>query len=131
MPTSAPMPRPPRHVIGAAAPCPVTRPGGNTPTGQSPPIPIDTGGYGNDALWTNLWMVGEGLVVFEPGGPGFVLPDGALGIKWVWYRYESGRLSVEGRRLDAPAPPPRADVPDGYGGSGFLPTYLIFPTPGC
>jgi hypothetical protein len=40
-------------------------------------------------------------------------------------------LRIEGERLDAPAPPLRAEIPDGYGTTGFQPTGLIFPTKGC
>ena len=125
-PTSAPMPTPPRNVSGALATCPTTAPTGERPPGAG----FLDGGYGNDALWTNLWMMGEGPVVFEPGGPGFVLPDGSLGIKWAWYRHVRGHLSVEGRRLDAAAPPAWADI-SAYGDQGFQPIYLIFPTAGC
>jgi hypothetical protein len=39
--------------------------------------------------------------------------------------------TISGRRLDAPAPPLRARVPDGYGDRGFQVTGLIFPTAGC
>jgi hypothetical protein len=80
-------------------------------------------------LWTALWP--EGQVVFEPGGPGFVLPDGSMGMKWPWFREVRGQLTIDGRRLDAPAPPLWADVSPSYGDSGFQPVYLIFPTPGC
>jgi hypothetical protein len=71
-------------------------------------------------------------VIFEPGGPGFVLPDGALSMKWPWYRNNvTGQLTIEGRRLDAPAPPLRSEMPCCYGDTGFQPSALIFPTEGC
>ena len=38
---------------------------------------------------------------------------------------------MEGRRLDAPAPPLRVDVPGGYGRSGFQASGLTFPAEGC
>jgi hypothetical protein len=97
--------------------CPVTLP------------PPDGGRYGNDALQTGLWP--EGKVIFKPGGPGGELADGSLHMKFWWWRLRSGRLTFEGRRLDASAPPLRARVPDGYGPTGFQATSLIFPTPGC
>jgi hypothetical protein len=75
--------------------------------------------------------VGDGNVVFKPGGPGFVDVDGAMGIKWAWVRLERGLLYVSGKRLDREAPPARAYVSDGYGDIGFQPTYLVFPTSGC
>ena len=40
-------------------------------------------------------------------------------------------MSIDGRRLDAPAPPLRAAVPDGYGDRGFQGSGIIFPTEGC
>jgi hypothetical protein len=85
--------------------------------------------YGNTLLSTGLWA--DGTVVFKPGGPGFVLADGALSMKWGWRRAIRGQLRIEGRRLDDTAPPLRADIPSGYGDFGFQATALIFPTPGC
>lgn len=38
---------------------------------------------------------------------------------------------VTGRRLDAPAPPLRADVPAGYGRTGFQASGVSFRTEGC
>ena len=107
-------------------PCPVTQPNGDVPPGAGNP---EYGGYGNDALWTNLWMWGEGPVPVQPvpGEPGRTRGPG----KWAWYRYVPGELTIEGRRLDAPAPPLRASVPDGYGATGFQVSGLDFPTPGC
>jgi hypothetical protein len=81
----------------------------------------------NDDLWASS---SGGEVVFEPGGPGFVDHDGALGIKWPFVRKKPGRLFVGGRRLDGAAGPARAYIYD-YGDSGFQPIYLQFPTPGC
>jgi hypothetical protein len=52
-------------------------------------------------------------------------------MKWPWWRAVRAKLTIEGRRLDAPAPPLRADIPDGYGASGFQPSALVFPTEGC
>jgi hypothetical protein len=41
-----------------------------------------------------------------------------------------GPLSIIGRRLDAPAPPLGADVPSGYGMTGFQASGVKFPTEG-
>ena len=87
-----------------------------------------SGGFGNDFLRTSL---SGGPVEFKPGGPGFVDHDGALGIKWPFWRRIEGQLAVGGRRLDGEAPPARAYLNDGYGSVGFQSSYLIFPTPGC
>ena len=104
--------------------CSVTKPNGDTPPGQS-------GGpdwYGNGALWTVLFR--NGVVEFRPRGPGFILPDGSLMMKFPWWRRAEGKLLITGRRVDASAPPLRAEV----GQSGdvhMVPTYIIFPTAGC
>jgi hypothetical protein len=127
VPTSAALPSPP--IVPDAA-CPVT-----PPNGHWPPNPervaggTGPGGYGNGALWTNVWMWGEGEV---PVPASHVLPDGSFGeMKWAWYRYVPGRLTIEGRRLDGQAPPLRAWIPGGYGDRGFQVSGLIFPTGGC
>jgi hypothetical protein len=60
-----------------------------------------------------------------------VNPDGSIWVKLGWWRGVPGRLVISGRRLDASAPPLRADVPDGYGTLGFQATGLTFPTLGC
>ena len=121
-PTSAPAPPPPQQS------CPVTLPTRDSPPGT--PSPSEPSYHGNDELWTVLWPTGE--IIFEPGGPGFVLPDGSLGMKWPWIPLVPGELTVDGQRLDGPAPPMRADIGEGFTEQGrFFPSYLIFPTPGC
>jgi len=105
--------------------CVVTPPNGNTPPGERR-SPFH---HGNGILWTALWP--EGKVVFRPGGPGFVLADGSLSMKFPWWRGVQGNLAIEGRRLDAPAPPLRATIPESYGDTGFQATGIIFPTAGC
>jgi hypothetical protein len=109
----------------AIASCPVTLPNGKSPPGAS------DFNLGNEdgSLFTIPWP--EGVVIFARDGPGFVLPDGSLEMKWPWWRGVRGKLTIEGRRLDAPAPAPRAEFTGGYGDSGFLPITLIFPTQGC
>jgi hypothetical protein len=107
-----------------AVACPVTLPNGRG-------LPRDTpgGNHGNGALATSLWP-GGGVVTFKPGGPGCVDEDGALGMKWPWWRGIPGDLSIEGRRLDGEAPPLRAHIPCCYAGP-FQSSGLLFPTPGC
>ncbi|MGZ8697159.1 MAG: hypothetical protein ACXWZ1_07360 [Gaiellaceae bacterium] len=56
--------------------------------------------------------------------------DGSIDAKFGWWRAGSRKIRISGRRLDAPAPPLRAHVPDGYG-PGFQATGLTFPTTGC
>jgi hypothetical protein len=92
----------------------------------------DRGSYGNGLLSVGpfgLWP--DGTVVFRTGGPGFTTRDGALGMKFGWRRGIRGRLTIEGRRLDAPALPLRADISEGSGDVRFVATYLVFSTPGC
>jgi hypothetical protein len=89
------------------------------------------------AAWNGALYVGglwpAGTMVFRPGGSGFILPDGSMSMKFGWLRGEGlrGKLKIHGRRLDAPAPPLRAEIPEGYGDSGFQATGIVFPTEGC
>ncbi|HET7700698.1 MAG TPA: hypothetical protein VFM06_07530 [Candidatus Limnocylindria bacterium] len=86
--------------------------------------------YGDGVMSVGLFP--NGIVVFRKGGPGEIRADGSLAMKFPWDRgHASGRLVITGRRLDAAAPPLRADVPEFYADGGFLPTRLIFPTVGC
>ncbi len=113
-PTATPNPIP--------ASCPVTLPNGNTPPGEQPSPTY----HGNGLLWTALWP--DGLVLIPPQ---MVQPDGTLSMKWGWWRGVNGPLTITGRRLDAPASPLDAVIPDGYGDTGFQAGGLIFPTEGC
>lgn len=113
-------------VASLAVACPVTMPSGALlPSGE-----VDPNGYANDALSTNLRS--DGVVLFEPGGAGFVLPDGGLGMKWGWVPSIEGDLTITGRRLDAAAPPLRSRIGEGWiGDTMFFPSYIVFSTPGC
>ena len=74
-----------------------------------------------------------GVYVAVPDGqPGwaFVQRDGWIRTKVGWTRAR-GRLHIGGRRLDRVAPALQADIPTGYGTSGFQVTGLLFPTAGC
>lgn len=102
-------------VEGPLASCTITHPPG--------------GIYGNDSM--HAVLPPNGRFVFVPGGAGFTDRDGAMGIKFAWFRHKPGTLYVGGRRLDAEAGPARAYLSDGYGDEGFQPVYLVFPTPGC
>ncbi len=103
--------------------CPITQPNGSTPPGEAPSNMY----LGNDLLWTVLWP--EGRVVMTEAHNRE--PDGSLSMKWGWWRGVAGPLSIEGRRLDAEAAPLRADIPQGYGETGFQVSALVFPTTGC
>ncbi len=108
--------------------CPVTLPSHVGPPGASPRDFFGWGdSYGNGKLWVGgLW----------PGGvinadAGFINRDGSVGMKFGWWRAAPGKLRITGRRLDAPAPPARGIVPDGYGQTGFQASGVDFPTEGC
>lgn len=117
----------PLEVAQAPAPCEVTEPNGIVADGGEP----NRGSFGNSELSLGpfgLWP--GGTVVFRPGGSGFVTPEGWLGMKFGWQRAVRGQLTVEGRRLDGPAPALRAESGES-GGDIFRATFLIFTTPGC
>jgi hypothetical protein len=116
------------HPSRAAKTCPVTVPNGlvppSAPRTALPPVPpvFD----GNGELWVKLWPLG--VIVARPV---VVTAKGLIDIKLPWWRGVPGRLTITGRRLDAPAPPLKSDVPAGYGDTGFQATGVIFPTQGC
>lgn len=85
--------------------------------------------YENDVLNTTLWPDGE--TILKQDGPGKIHHDGALEMKWPWYRKAKGQLTIKGRRLHAEAPPLETHIPAGYGDAGFQSTALVFPSPGC
>src|SRR5687767_3237245 len=89
------------------------------------------GSYGTKSL--SVGLSSDVKTIFKPGGPGFVLEDVALAMKFPWF-WDGGKaqLTIEGRRLDAPAAPLRSVIPvNRMYGNGFQPSSVIFPTPGC
>lgn len=109
--------------------CPVTRPNGLQPPATGNAFMAGRGDYGNAWLWTSLWIWGEDGVHVPASA---IDADGiAQDLKWSWYRFVPGTLSITGRRLDAEAPPLTAWVPSGYGDRGFQVSGLTFPTEGC
>jgi hypothetical protein len=117
-----------QNIEGADVPCSVTMPNGTPANGQRAPVRNNTL-HGTESL--SVTLTADSTSVFRPGGPGGVLPDGALKIKYPMFRGIEGQIAVQGRRLDAPAAPLRADIPAGYGRIGLQPVSLIFPTAGC
>jgi len=98
--------------------CPVTTPRGRAPA---------DGRYGSAELRVGgLWP--HGIIAV---GPAYLLPDGRVHMKFPWWRGVVGVLRISGDRLDAPAPPLRAVIPQGYGRRGFQASAVIFPTEGC
>ena len=90
--------------------------------------PLENGGFlGNGRLWTVLWPRGLVLVPADDMGQ-----DGSLGMKFPWWRgpHVHCGLRISGHELTAGLPV-RADVPDGYGDTGFQATGIAFPVAGC
>jgi hypothetical protein len=104
--------------------CPLTLPNRSRPQDASDWPARDS--YGNGKLWTLFWPYN--LVIATKG---FLREEGVIHMKWPWWRGVQGELTIAGRRLDAPAPPLTAEIPPGYGSSGFQPTGILFPTEGC
>jgi hypothetical protein len=109
--TPSPLPR--------AADCPITRPIQDQPPKDPNADPFGfTGWFINDdrTLWAG------------PIEDSF--PWRADGNKVIWIRPQGTQLAIDGRRLDADAPPLKTWIPDGYT-TGFQVTDMEFPTEGC
>lgn len=113
--------------LGDVATCPVTLPTGAAPSGQARPFASSALAFGNRELWV-VPIQEDGIIRVDPKS---VESDGSLSTKFGWWRVTPGTLTISGRRLDASAAPVRADVPDGYGSSGFQASGVFFPTEGC
>jgi hypothetical protein len=133
LPAESPIPSPAPLTREAVLSCPVSLP--NLAESPDEYFLSAEDGYGNpeQTIFIGLWPVGK--VVFYPGGPGHIGPDGSLSMKFWFYRTIEGEVVFEGRRLDAPAPPMPGLVlrgeEDGYGERGFQPAGLVFTTEGC
>ena len=114
----------------ASATCPVTLPR-QAPNDAKEMFGAGSADWNGDLFVGGIWP--DGTIVFQPGGPGFILPDGSLSMKFGWFRTNGlrGKLTIHGKRLDASAPPLRANIPECYPDTGFQATGLIFPTEGC
>ena len=112
--------------LDPAARCRVTVPGEAFPAGGG-------SNYGNRSLGVGLWPKGVLVAGRLRDGASFadIAAHGAVEAKLGWWRFTSGRLRVDGERLDGAGPPLRVEVPAGYGARGFQPTMLRFPSPGC
>jgi hypothetical protein len=101
----------------------VTLPNGSPPPGEKV---TSAQHHGNSALWTVLPADGILNVRRES--------DGRLSTKLPWWRGVTGTLTIEGHRLDeGPDGGGKfsADVPEGYGDSGFQATGVYFSSEGC
>lgn len=119
---------PRRDPVPEAGRCPATLPNPTGPRGASPEVFFGWGAsHGNGTLWVGgLWP--GGVITADQQ---FTAADGSVSMKFGWWRAAHGRLTITGRRLDAAAPPLRADIPTGYGDTGFQATGVTFPTEGC
>jgi hypothetical protein len=111
---------PPQPIENASSsPCPVTKPNGSQPPGETA---ISAGYHGNGAVWTALPADGILYVRRED--------DGRFSTKLPWWRGITGTLTIEGQRLDGTGEF-SAHIPDGYGDRGFQATGVYFSHEGC
>ena len=107
-------------------PCPVTRPNGSVPPQRGDLRGSDTRIFhGNGAIWTRF-RTEHGVRATDA----FVGESG-IEAEWPWWRGVEGQLRIEGRRIDGGDVRLRAEVPAGYGLTGFQPSTLVFPLEGC
>lgn len=98
--------------------CPVS-----TPVVDTPPDDPNADPFGDGP-----WFITADRRLWAYWGSGWQAgPDGN---KIIWIRPAGAQLEVTGRRLDGPADPLRAWVPDGYG-TGFQVTAVYVPAAGC
>lgn len=105
-----------------STPCKVTLPNGRTPPGEKK----SNLWHGNGKLFVVLWPKGTVFATKDQ-----LEPNGAIDMKFPWWRVAHGALRITGRRLDAGARPAGSIVPDGYGAWGFQSSAVVFPTAGC
>jgi hypothetical protein len=99
-----------------------------------PPSPVPRSfDYGNASIAVALNPPTGKLIAGRLPSGGWratINADGSIDAKYGWWRAGDGEITITGRRIDAPAAPLKANVPNGYG-SGFQATGLTFPTTGC
>ena len=84
-----------------------------------------------DPFGPGPWFINEDRTVWAgPYAEEYPWKAGADGNKILWIRPEGTELKVSGHRLDADAPPLRAEIPCCYP-TGFQVTGLYFSTEGC
>lgn len=90
-------------------------------------MPYVHGWYGNGALWVEVPTRGV-LPAERPYGAPWARE---WDTKLPWWRDIAGKLTITARRLDGPSAGFHAEVPNGYGTTGFVPSSLMWPAPGC
>jgi hypothetical protein len=113
--------------LADATTCPTTKPSGLAADGEERPFSSSALAFGNSHLWV-VPLQEDGVIHADSRS---IEADGSIGSKFGWWRITSGTLAITGRRLDAPAPPLRASIPDGYGSSGYQSSGVSLPTEGC
>jgi len=83
--------------------------------------------HGNKAVST--WLPRNGVYVFKPERD-ITLVDGSIVTKFLWFKIRKP-LTIEGRRLDAPAPPLGVGLALNADTELAQPSQVSFPTPGC
>ena len=105
----------PTSTAQAEAACPVTPPTTERPADA------------NTASFSRTWYRSpDGMIWASQGGHWFA----GDGNKVLWAKPPRSHLQVSGRRIDGPAPPLEAQLPDGYPG-GYQASGLLFATAGC
>jgi hypothetical protein len=114
-----------------SAQCAVTQPNRHSAPERSDAMPPGAAQFwhGNSSLGTALWP--EGKVVVRQGGPGTVLADGALRMKFLWLKTPGMSMTISGHRVDDPSVVLRSEVNHQFDSQGIQPSYLIFQTVGC
>lgn len=116
--------------VGSQVPasCPVTIPNGDVPPFGNLgffPGPVF---HGENGIWASFGA--DGTVAWMPAmGPG----GGSYGVKFLWFHDQraKGHLQVTGTYLGGSAPPLVANVPGGYGSTGYQASGLEFSRLGC
>jgi hypothetical protein len=106
--------------------CPVTIPNGSLPPNVTKKSPYY---FGNDNLWTTLWLDGKIHVKAADKEP-----DNSVEIHWAWWYADglTGELIVEGHRLDEQAERLHVgEIKQGPDNPNLLIAYTSFPTSGC
>ncbi len=99
------------------------------PTDESEPLPDTLVATSGTTRWFghgSLWAAVPGLDWFGAS----VGTTGAIDMNIGWWRLSPGQLTITAHRLDGPGTA-TADIPDGYGETGFQATGVIFSSPGC
>ena len=125
------VPPPSTRLIPLAA-CPVTHPNQVVPQNAAA-FSAESFNLRNRWLGAVLWPHGILPVGRLPDGGSYagVRSDGWVYAKQGWWRGIKGDLQIVGQRLDRTARALRADIPAGYGDTGFEPVALLFPSMGC